>query len=108
MPQIIVKGVKSREMPKMAVECSAKLADICQCPQDWFVFDHINSDFYDMNGKTEHWPVGQVWWFERPQEMQDEVAKCLNNYVKAIGYRGSQISFHIFGYSSYYEDGEHY
>ena len=29
MPQIIVKGVKSREMPKMAVECSAKLADIC-------------------------------------------------------------------------------
>lgn len=35
MPQIIVKGVNSREMPKMAVECSAKLADICQCPQDW-------------------------------------------------------------------------
>ena len=87
MPQIIVKGVNSREMPKMAWNVPQNWRIYANAHSDWFVFDHINSDFYDMNGKTEHWPVVQVWWFERPQEMQDEAAKCLNNYVKAIGYR---------------------
>lgn len=108
MPQIIVKGVKKEELAPMSKFCAPKLADICSCPADWFVFDHINSEFYDMDGATPHWPVIQVWWFSRPQEMQDDVAACLNNYVKSIGYSGSQISFHIFEYSAYYEDGEHY
>lgn len=108
MPQIIVKGVESRHVNKLAVECAPKLGQICDCPSDWFVFDHVKSDFYDETGKIDHWPVAQVWWFERPQDVQDKVAACLNDYFKSLGYSGSQISFHIFGYSSYYEDGEHF
>ena len=38
----------------------------------------------------------------------DAVAKLLNDYFKQLGYPGSQISFHIFEYSSYYEEGEHF
>lgn len=108
MPQIIVKGISSRQAEKMSVDCCRKLGKICQCPSDWFVFDHTQSDFYDESGKISHWPVVQVWWFERPQEVQDSVARLLNDYFKGLGYTGSQISFHIFDYSSYYEDGQHF
>lgn len=108
MPQIIVKGVKEEQMKKLAMDCCPKLGEICNCPSDWFVFDHVKSDFYDESGKIHHWPVVAVWWFERPQEVQDKVAAFLNDYFKQLGYPGSQISFNIFGYNSYYEDGEHF
>jgi hypothetical protein len=36
------------------------------------------------------------------------VAKLLNDYFKQLGYPGSQISFHIFEYDAYYEDGENF
>ena len=108
MPQIIVKGITSEETQKMSVDCCPKLGQICSCPSDWFVFDRIQSEFFDQTGKIAHWPVVQVWWFERPQDVQDGVATLLNDYFKKLGYPGSQISFHIFDYPAYYEDGEHF
>lgn len=108
MPQIIVKGVTEKEAKALAADTCKTLGEICGCPSDWFVFDHIQSKFFDETGEIKHWPVVQVWWFERPQDVQDSVAAELNGYFKKLGYPGSQISFHIFGYSSYYEDGEHF
>lgn len=108
MPQIIVKGVKEEEVKKLSMECSPKLGEMCDCPSDWFVFDYIESKFFDETGLIKHWPVVQVWWFERPQEVQDKFAKCLNDYFVELGYTGSQISFHIFDENSYYEEGQHF
>ena len=63
---------------------------------------------FDFSGEIKHWPVVQVWWFARPQEVQDAVAKLLNDYFVSLGYPGSQISFHIFEYESYYEEGNNF
>ena len=98
MPQIIVKGVTENEAKSLAMDTAAKLGEIVDCPADWFVFDYMQSKFFDETGEIKHWPVVQVWWFSRPQE----------DYFKQLGYPGSQISFHIFEYSSYYEEGEHF
>lgn len=108
MPQIIVKGVNENEVKQLSMDCSAKLGKICDCPSDWFVFDYIQSRFFDESGEIKHWPVVQVWWFSRPQNVQDEIATCLNEYLKKLGYPGSQISFHIFEEKAYYEEGEHF
>ena len=108
MPQIIVKGVTEAEVKSLAVDTCKSLGEIVDCPSDWFVFDYIQSGFFDETGEIRHWPVVQVWWFERPQEVQDAVAKLLNDYFVQLGYPGSQISFHIFDYSAYYEEGNHF
>lgn len=108
MPQIIVKGITSQQAENMSKECCKKLGEICGCPSDWFVFDRIESEFFDESGKIRHWPVVQVWWFERPQKVQDSVAQLLNGYFRNMGYPGSQISFHIFQTDAYYEDGAHF
>ncbi len=108
MPQIIVKGVKESEVKALAMDTCKTLGQIVDCPSDWFVFDWQESKFFDETGEIKHWPVVQVWWFARGQEVQDGVATTLNDYFKKLGYPGSQISFHIFEYSSYYEEGEHF
>ncbi len=108
MPQIIVKGVKENEVKALAMDTCKTLGQIVDCPSDWFVFDWQESKFFDETGEIKHWPVVQVWWFARGQEVQDGVVTTLNDYFKKLGYPGSQISFHIFEYSSYYEEGEHF
>ena len=108
MPQIIVKGVNEQEIRSLAMDTAAKLGEIVDCPADWFVFDWQQTKFFDFSGEIKHWPVVQVWWFSRPQEVQDAVAKTLNDYFVGLGYPGSQISFHIFEYESYYEEGNNF
>ena len=108
MPQIIVKGTTEAEVKSLAMDTAAKLGEIVDCPPDWFVFDHMQSKFFDETGEIKHWPVVQVWWFKRPQEVQDAVAVTINDYLKGLGYPGSQIGFHVFEYDAYYEDGENF
>ncbi|MEG1781822.1 MAG: DUF1904 family protein, partial [Oscillospiraceae bacterium] len=93
---------------QLAVTAAPKLSKICDCPADWFVFDYIHSDFFDQSGAIPHFPVLQIWWFKRPQEVQNKVALELDSLLKAMGHTATQISFHIYEESSYYEDGEHY
>ena len=108
MPQIIVKGTKPEETKQLAINTATQLGEIVDCPADWSVFEHRESRFFDFSGEIPHWPVVQVWWFARPQQVQDKVAKLLNNYFVSLGYPGSQISFHIFEYESYYEEGNNF
>ena len=106
MPQIIVKGITDEQCAALSVKAAPKLAEICGCPSDWFIFDLVPSRFFDENGRTHHCPVVQVWWFERPMDIQDKVAKYLNNQFSEMGYYCNQISFHIFEQDRYYENGE--
>ena len=106
MPQIIVKGITQEQCAELSVKAAPELAAIVGCPSDWFVFDLIHSRFYDENGRTKHCPVVQVWWFERPMEVQDRVAKYLHSQFEKMGFHADQISFHIFEEDRYYENGK--
>lgn len=49
-----------------------------------------------------------VLWFDRGQEIQDNVAKDITEYMKKIGYKEITVIFHSLQKHSYYENGEHY
>lgn len=106
MPQIIVKGMNEEQCCTLAKTAAPQLAQICECPSDWFVFDLVPSKFFTENGATPHYPVVQVWWFERPLEVQDKVADCLHSLIGEMGFCDDQISFHLFAGKDYYENGE--
>ena len=103
---IIVKGITQEHCAELSVTSSAELANIIKCPSDCFVFDLIQSQFYDETSRIKPSPVVQVWWFERPMEIQDKVAKYLHNQFEKMGFYADQISFHIFEEDRYYENGE--
>ena len=106
MPQIIVKGISEVQCADLSVKAAPKLAEICGCPADWCVFDLIPSKFFNESGATSHYPVVQVWWFKRTEDVQDKVAKLLHSQFEEMGFADNQISFHLFKESDYYENGE--
>lgn len=106
MPQIIVKGIDEAQCAALSKKAAPKLAEICECPSDWFVFDLVPSIFFNQDGATAHYPVVQVWWFSRPADIQDRVAKLLHSLFEEMGYADNQISFHLFKECDYYENGE--
>ncbi len=106
MPQIIIKGLNEEQCAELSVKSAPELARICNCPSDWFTFDLVRSRFYDKNGKIAPYPVVQVWWYERPMEVQDKVAKFLHKQFENMGFHCDQISFHIFEKERYYENGD--
>ena len=108
MPQLIIKGLKPCEYRPFAKESRPELSRIVECPEDWFTFDYQLSAMYTSGGAVESFPVLQIWWFERPKDVQDRVAVYLDEALKKRGYRNSQISFHIFREEDYYEDGRHF
>ncbi len=108
MPQIIIKGLNEKEVISLAKATSEKLANICECPSDWFVYDSVPSKFFSCEGEEIKHAVVAVHWFKREQAVQDKVAICLDTEIKNLGFETSQVSFSIFEKEGYYEDGEHY
>ena len=108
MPQLIIKGLKPCEYQPFAKKVRPELSKIVGCPEDWFTFDYQLSALYTSEGAIESFPVIQIWWFERPKDVQDAAAAFLDATLKEKGYRGSQISFHLFREEDYYEDGQHF
>lgn len=106
MPQIIVKGITEEQCAALSVKAAQDLSKICGCPSDWFVFDLVPSRFFDQDGRTHHCPVVQVWWFKRPIEIQNKVAKYFDKEFKEMGFYCNQVSFHLFEPENYYENGE--
>ena len=108
MPQIIVKGITEEQCAALSVKAAPQLAEICDCPSDWFVFDLVPSKFFTENGAVPHYPVVQVWWFSRPAEIQNKVAQLLHSIFTEMGFADNQISFHLFKECDYYENGENF
>lgn len=106
MPQIIIKGMTEEQCAEFSVKTAPDLATICNCPSDWFIFDLIHSRFFDGDGRVKHCPVIQVWWFERPMDIQDRVVNLLHRQLENMGFHCDQISFHIFEHDRYYEGAE--
>ncbi len=108
MPQIMIKGLDESQVKTLAKNTSEKLAEIVDCPADWFLYDSIPSKFYSHEGEELNQAVVAVHWFYREQPIQDLVATCLHNELKNLGFEFTQVSFSLFSKESYYEDGEHF
>ena len=104
MPQIIVKDVSVLRMAKLRFPSSLKpFFRLVECPEDWVTVELCESKFFTKEGLTEQYPIIQIWWYERPQAVQDRVAKELSELFLKEGFSLVQISFHLFDKKDYYE-----
>ncbi|MCY6372696.1 DUF1904 domain-containing protein [Clostridium ganghwense] len=108
MPQIKVRGMKVENVCKISKELIDELEKIIGCPRDYLTIEHMNSIFIMDGEKVEGYPFIEVAWFDRGQEIQDEVAKVITKYVQSQGYEGVDIMFTVFEKHRYYENGEHF
>lgn len=103
MPQIIFKGIEKQKLIALSDGLIGALSKAADTPEDWFILEHNEVSFIYKGVEVPHYPVVAVWWFARPQEVQDHCAMIIQSYLRQVGYGESQISFHTFDKEGYYE-----
>ncbi|MFI3227255.1 MAG: DUF1904 family protein [Clostridia bacterium] len=117
MPHLEFKALKIEQIKILSKNLPPKLADIIQCPPDWFTFTVSSSAdvnlYYDGEIITDTVFV-YVEWFDRGQEIKDKVAKILTeqilfsdaDYFENI--KNVTVIFKTHHASDYFENGEHF
>lgn len=108
MPQIIIKGMDVNKLKEISRPLVDELQKIIGCPRDYFTIEAVVNPFILDETETEITPLVQVNWFDRGQEVQDEVAAAIYRNVKSAGYSHVETFFVVLEEARYYENEKHY
>lgn len=108
MPQLKMRGVEVEDICKISVGLVQEMQELLECPKNYFTLECINST-YIMDGEIiKAYPIVEIAWFDRGQEVQDTMAKIVTKYIHSAGYKDVDVIFSILEEKKYYENGEHF
>ena len=108
MPQFKIKGMELEQICSISKPMVDELQELLDCPRNYFLLESINSTFIMDGSITTVYPIIEISWFHRGQEVQDKMAKIVTKYVHNIGYKDVDVIFKVLEASKYYENGEHF
>lgn len=108
MPQIKIRGIKPEKICTISTPMIDQLEKIIGCPKEYFTIECISSTFIKDGKLDDGYPFVEVVWFDRGQDVQDNVAKIITNFVHNSGYQNVDIFFTVLQENLYYENGEHF
>lgn len=109
MPHLIFKGVAPNEVGNISESLIESLATAIECPVDHFTVEWQETLFFRQGSAgAGGYPFVTMNWFARPQPVQDQVAKMINDSVMNLGYEEVCVMFNILEPTRYYDNGEHY
>lgn len=107
MPFFRFHFVEASRLAGVSRQMADRIQQVVGCPREHLVFELIHSSVVEeviiKSGKE--WPFVEVDYFERPHEVQVEVAKILYECLKAAGYPNSDVYFRYLRAENYYENG---
>ena len=109
MPHLRLYAVPEEAAVAASETLLPKLAEIVDCPLDYFTLQLINSTFYSAGKKVCGEPYIDVHWFAREQAVQDKFAACVQEFFLPY-FSGQDITcvFTTLEGKDYYENGVHY
>jgi len=108
MPQLTFRGFAPPLIEEVAPHLAAKLADVLDCPEDYFTFDCISVLSFSGGHSVPTEPFIEILWFDRGQPVQDEAAAVITQIFTEIGINELEICFKAVSPSEYYRNGIHY
>ena len=108
MPQIKMRGIETETACKLSKQLIDELAVLTQSPRDYFTLEVIHSTFVMDGDVVPGYPFVEIAWFDRGQEIQDQVAKTISGLLNQAGHPSVDIMFTVLEKLRYYENGEHY
>ena len=74
-----------------------------------FTFEKIETQFFQMGQVVESFPFIEFCWFQRSQEIQNNVVMCITDFItKELGAVDVVVVFIALTKSAYYENGQHF
>lgn len=106
MPFLRFHETDRMRLLEVSREMTDKIQEALGCPREHIVLELINSErVWDGQFIAGEWPFVEVWWFERPLDVQNQVAQIIYACLKKVGYEHSDVYFHILENRNYYENG---
>lgn len=105
MPHLFIRGITVEEVQKISRDLVQELAEICSSDTDNFTLEVVNSNFVFDGQKVKAFPLIEVKWFERGQEIQDQFAQSVTKHVHSLGIPEVEVAFSTFLKSAYYYNG---
>lgn len=103
MPQITIKGLTDKQMRAISTPLIPKLAEAIGCPEDWLILELAHSSFYAGGEQVPGFPIVEVSWFDRTDEVRERVAEILRDTVIGEGYPLVQVIFTTLYQERFYE-----
>ncbi|KGK86217.1 hypothetical protein DP73_17110 [Desulfosporosinus sp. HMP52] len=108
MPQIKIRGIETDTIRKVSKIMLDELSALIQSPRNDFTLEVIHSTFILDEEVVQGYPFIEVAWFDRGQDIQDQVAQAISRIINQAGYASVDIMFTVLDKVRYYENGEHF
>lgn len=110
MPHLRFRAVEPQTVQTLSNTLLDELQPLMACPREDFTFEYIYSTFYYESEVTAAYPFVEVLWFDRGQEVQDQVAQIITQQVRAIMGEDVDVAviFSALKSNEYYDNAQHY
>lgn len=108
MPQLIFRGISEQTIAAASREMVDDLTRIVGCPRDYFTLEYCPTVFIGDGNVVAGASLVQVNWFERGQDVRDQVARCVTKHLQMQGCAAVDVYFIALQEACYYENGEHF
>ncbi|GAA5646298.1 DUF1904 domain-containing protein [Vibrio proteolyticus] len=110
MPHLRFRAVEPQTVQTLSNTLLDELQPLMVCPREDFTFEYIYSTFYYESEVTAAYPFVEVLWFDRGQEVQDQVAQIITQQVRAIMGEDVDVAviFSALNPNEYYDNAQHY
>nr|WP_307992756.1 DUF1904 family protein [uncultured Niameybacter sp.] len=107
MPMLRIRGVQMSKIKQVSRELVDELATIIGCPKDYLTLECMHTTFISEGKEVDAPALVEVAWFDRGQEVQDQVAQCITKYL-GEGLPCFEVYFITLKENQYYENGQHF
>lgn len=106
MPQLTIRGIDAEIVAKASEILPPKLANIMNCPEDYFTFDIIETRSFKNGVESPTYPFILILWFERGRTVRDVSAGTVTEVFKELGVDDLEVAFVPSDPAAYYGNGE--
>jgi hypothetical protein len=105
MPRITIRGLSAEQVCKISESLVEQLAVICGCESDNFTLECVQHTAIFGGEIVQAYPFVEVAWFERGEEVRNQVALTLTNHVLGLGIPEVEVAFTTYSKDAYYSNG---
>ncbi|MCG7585285.1 DUF1904 domain-containing protein [Photobacterium sp. OFAV2-7] len=111
MPHLRFRDVEFDTVKSLSTALVDDLQPLMDCPREDFTLEHISTTFIFDGEVSFAYPFVEVLWFDRGQEIQDQVAQHITEAVRNAleePERDVAVIFTALTPTAYYDNGKHY
>lgn len=110
MPHFRFRAVEPSVVQTLSKTLIDDLDSIMQSPRADFTFESVHTTFFHEGCASDAYPLVELLWFDRGQEIQDKVAMIVTNRLKELVGASINVAviFTALKPSQYYDNAVHY